>query len=185
MRTADKKAADAYDRVLENAERLARMLREDQVLPHLPDADLENLTIYLVRNAQSVAQSQRAGILAGRRAEPSRQLGKIVGGFELLPGSPPIAFADQRVPFRNLVMHGTVAVAPRHTAVHAARALVGSAGEIALPAKDAGQEVEVPFAPGRTDATQEQTDVGHPSRLDQELARSSFGRSPSASSAPR
>ena len=64
LRTADKKAADAYDRVLENAERLARMLREDQVLPHLPDADLEELTIYLARNAVNVER-----VLKGKAPE--------------------------------------------------------------------------------------------------------------------
>lgn len=54
LRTTDKKAADAYDRVLENAERLAEMLRADAVLPTLPEADLEELTIYLARNARDV-----------------------------------------------------------------------------------------------------------------------------------
>ena len=56
LRTADKKAADAYDRILENAERLAQWLRADQVLPNLPEPDLENLTIYLARHAREVEQ---------------------------------------------------------------------------------------------------------------------------------
>lgn len=56
LRTPDKKTADAYDRILENAERLAGLLRADQVLPNLPDADLEELTIYLARNAREVEQ---------------------------------------------------------------------------------------------------------------------------------
>jgi uncharacterized protein len=54
LRTTDKKEADAYDRILENAERLAERLRADQVLPTLPEADLEELTIYLARNARDV-----------------------------------------------------------------------------------------------------------------------------------
>lgn len=54
LRTADKKAADAYDRMIANAERLAEMLREDQVLPRLPEEDLEELTIYLSRHAREV-----------------------------------------------------------------------------------------------------------------------------------
>jgi catalase-peroxidase len=37
--------------------------------------------------------------------------------------------------------------------------VLGGAAAIELAAKDAGYEVEVPFTPGRTDATQEQTDV--------------------------
>jgi len=64
LRTADKKVADAYDRVLENAERLAQMLRADQVLPNLPDADLEELTLYLARNAQTVER-----VLKGKAPE--------------------------------------------------------------------------------------------------------------------
>lgn len=54
MRTTDRKAADAYDRALEIAEQLAVLLRADGVLPALPDADLEELTIYLARNARNV-----------------------------------------------------------------------------------------------------------------------------------
>jgi catalase-peroxidase len=37
--------------------------------------------------------------------------------------------------------------------------VLGGVAAVEQAAKDAGQEVEVPFAPGRTDATQEQTDV--------------------------
>lgn len=54
FRTQDKKAADAYDRMLENAQRLAQLLRSDAVLPTLSEADMEELTIYLVRNAPIV-----------------------------------------------------------------------------------------------------------------------------------
>jgi len=53
LRTADKKAADAYDKALEIADRLAQLLREHQVLPNLPEPDLEELTIYLARNART------------------------------------------------------------------------------------------------------------------------------------
>jgi uncharacterized protein len=72
LRTADKKAADAYDRMLESAERLAQMLRTDKVLPALPDADLEELTIYLVRNAQAVERVLKGKALERNAvAEPS------------------------------------------------------------------------------------------------------------------
>jgi catalase-peroxidase len=37
--------------------------------------------------------------------------------------------------------------------------VLGGAAAIEKAAKDAGQDVDVPFTPGRTDATQEQTDV--------------------------
>jgi len=57
LRTTDKKAADAYDRALDNAERLARLLRHDKVLPDLSETDLEELTIYLARNAKNVERA--------------------------------------------------------------------------------------------------------------------------------
>ena len=38
LRTSDKKAADAYDKALDNADRLAEMLRHDKVLPNLERA---------------------------------------------------------------------------------------------------------------------------------------------------
>jgi dsDNA-binding SOS-regulon protein len=66
LRTADKKAADAYDKALEIADRLAHLLREDQVLPDLPDAHLEELTIYLARNARQVER-----VLKGKAPDPS------------------------------------------------------------------------------------------------------------------
>lgn len=65
LRTADKKEADAYDKALDAADRLAHMLREDQVLPNLADEDLEELTIYLARNARAVER-----ILKGRETPP-------------------------------------------------------------------------------------------------------------------
>ncbi|EGV27883.1 YebG family protein [Thiorhodococcus drewsii AZ1] len=64
LRTTDKKEADAYDRILENAERLADLLRADQVLPNLPETDLEELTIYLARNARDVER-----VLKGKALE--------------------------------------------------------------------------------------------------------------------
>lgn len=64
LRTTDKKAADAYDRMLDNAERLAQMLRTDRILPSLSDADLEELTIYLARNARNVER-----VLKGKEPE--------------------------------------------------------------------------------------------------------------------
>ncbi len=66
LRTADKKEADAYDRVLDVAEHFAHWLREEQVVPNLPDEDLEELTIYLARNARTVER-----ILKGKDAVPA------------------------------------------------------------------------------------------------------------------
>jgi dsDNA-binding SOS-regulon protein len=67
LRTTDKKAADAYDKALESAERLAELLRQDKILPNLPESDLEELTIYLARNAKNIER-----ILKGKppEAEP-------------------------------------------------------------------------------------------------------------------
>lgn len=71
LRTADKKAADAYDKALDIADRLAQLLRDDQVLPDLADVDLEELTIYMARNARNVER-----VLKGKEPEPSPPSGK-------------------------------------------------------------------------------------------------------------
>jgi uncharacterized protein len=65
LRTTDKKAADAYDKALETAERLADLLRHDRVLPSLSEPDMEELTIYLARNARNIER-----ILKGKGPEP-------------------------------------------------------------------------------------------------------------------
>lgn len=80
LRTADKKAADAYDKVLENADRLGQLLRDDKVLPQLPDADLEELTIYLARNAKQVER-----ILRGKAPEPRDEAPPAQAGGEVTP----------------------------------------------------------------------------------------------------
>jgi dsDNA-binding SOS-regulon protein len=66
LRTTDKKAADAYDRALESAERLAELLRQDEVVPGLSEREMEDLTIYLVRNSKAVER-----ILKGKSVETS------------------------------------------------------------------------------------------------------------------
>ncbi|MGB0833080.1 MAG: YebG family protein [Psychrobium sp.] len=66
LRTADKKAADAYDKALDNAELLQQLLRHDNVLPKLKEDDLETLTIYLALNAKNVEKA-----LKGKQPELS------------------------------------------------------------------------------------------------------------------
>ncbi|WP_295404558.1 YebG family protein [uncultured Thiocystis sp.] len=77
LRTADKKAADAYDRILENAERLTQLLRADKVLPNLPDADLEELTIYLARNAQTVERVLKGKAPEREASAPASRTGNV------------------------------------------------------------------------------------------------------------
>lgn len=64
LRTADKKAADAYDKALDNADLLQQLLRHDNVLPKLKEEDMETLTIYLALNAKNVDRA-----LKGREPE--------------------------------------------------------------------------------------------------------------------
>jgi catalase-peroxidase len=53
--------------------------------------------------------------------------------------------------------------------------VLGGSAAIEKSAKDAGNEVKVPFTPGRTDASQEQTDAHS------RAARTDFGRLPQLS----
>jgi len=64
LRTQDKKAADAFDRMLENAERLAQLLRAEGIARELSETGMDELTFYLVRNAATVER-----ILKGKAIE--------------------------------------------------------------------------------------------------------------------
>jgi dsDNA-binding SOS-regulon protein len=82
LRTADKKAAEAYDRILENAERLADWLRAGSVLPNLPGDDLETLTVHLARHSREVELILKGKPLetesgAGPEATPEIQPKKV------------------------------------------------------------------------------------------------------------
>ena len=91
LRTADKKAADAYDKALEIADRLAQLLREDQVLPNLPEPDLEELTLYLARNARNVER-----VLKGKAPEPTPPSGEREGHPAPIT-EPPATDVDSKV----------------------------------------------------------------------------------------
>jgi uncharacterized protein len=80
LRTTDKKAADAYDKALETAEHLADLLRHDGVLPELAEHDLEELTIYLARNAKKVER-----ILKGKAPELAGEPGGDVSTDRVTP----------------------------------------------------------------------------------------------------
>lgn len=83
LRTADKKAADAYDKALDIADRLAQLIRDDQVLPDLSDGELEELTIYMARNARNVER-----VLKGKEPEPSPPSGKRDDRSDSAPAKP-------------------------------------------------------------------------------------------------
>jgi hypothetical protein len=70
LRTADKKAADAYDKALDNADRLQTLLRHDKVLPDLSEQDMEELTIYLALNAKNIEKALKGKDPELREAEP-------------------------------------------------------------------------------------------------------------------
>jgi hypothetical protein len=80
LRTTDKKTADAYDKALETAERLADLLRQDRVLPGLAEHDLEELTIYLARNARQVER-----ILKGKEPELAAEAAVVASPDNVTP----------------------------------------------------------------------------------------------------
>jgi dsDNA-binding SOS-regulon protein len=80
LRTPDKKAADAYDKALETAERLADLLRHDGVLPGLAEPDLEELTIYLARNARNIER-----ILKGKEPALAAESEGVVSADKVTP----------------------------------------------------------------------------------------------------
>lgn len=80
LRTTDKKAADTYDKALETAERLADLLRHDGVLPRLAEPELEDLTIYLARNARNIER-----ILKGKEPELAPQVAVVGSADKVTP----------------------------------------------------------------------------------------------------
>jgi len=82
LRTADKKAADAYDKALDNADLLAQLLRHDNVLPKLKDDDMEALTIYLALNAKNVDRA-----LKGKEPEYTDELATDDSNIEPIKGT--------------------------------------------------------------------------------------------------
>ena len=69
-------------------------------------------------------QVQRARRLAGRRADAAGDLGKIVGGVQVLQRALPVAAVDEVVPVGDLVIDRAAGVAERDAAIHAARGLL-------------------------------------------------------------
>ena len=80
LRTTDKKAADAYDKALETAERLADLLRHDGVLPGLAEPDMEELTIYLARNARNIER-----ILKGKEPDLAAEAEGVASTDKVAP----------------------------------------------------------------------------------------------------
>ena len=69
-------------------------------------------------------QVQRAGRLAGRRADAAGDLRKIVGGVEVLQRAAPVAAVDEVVPVGDLVVDRAAGVTERDAAIHAAGGLL-------------------------------------------------------------
>src|SRR5262245_13553675 len=67
-----------------------------------------------------VVDVERAGGLAGRRADAAGDLGEIVGGVEVARSLLPVAAIDEVVPVRDLIVDRTAGVTVGNAAIHAA-----------------------------------------------------------------
>ena len=74
---------------------------------------------------RNVLEVQRAGFLAGRRADAAGEFREIVGRVQVADRVVPVAIVDEVVPVRDLVVDRAAgrAMAERHAAIHAARGL--------------------------------------------------------------
>ena len=77
----------------------------------------------LDRDGVALADLEHASRLAGRRAEPARELREVVRAVELIDRLAPAVAVDEVVPVRNQVAERAAVVAERDTALHAAGAL--------------------------------------------------------------
>src|ERR1035437_67227 len=89
----------------------------------LVECPLDRGDLDLLDGHGGLVDTQHAGRLARRWAQPACELRKVVRGVQLLYGLTPVALPRQVVPLWNPVPQRATVVAERNTAVHAAAAL--------------------------------------------------------------
>src|SRR5207247_7163012 len=100
-----------------------RRLRHDQAgIPRVVDDRVLDL---LDRDRVALADLEHARGLARRRAQSAGELREVVRRVQLADRLGPAAAVDEVVPVRDEVPQRAAAVAERHAALHAARALRG------------------------------------------------------------
>ena len=103
--------------------------------PALGPAALDDGELDLPDRHRRRVDRQRARGLAGRRADPARHLGQVVGHLEAQQRLAPLSPVDEVVPLGDQVRHRAAhRVAPGHAAFHAAGALLA---QLALGERDA------------------------------------------------
>ena len=107
------------------ATRLAGLVLGDVWLdPALLPALVDDGALDRLDGNRVVVEVQRAGRLAGGRADTARELGKVVGRVQHLQGILPVALVHQVVPVRNDVVDRAALVTEGNAAIHAACALL-------------------------------------------------------------
>ena len=94
--------------------------------PPLFEAPLNNCVFDVLDRHRRIGDPKHAGPFAGRRANPSRKLGEIVGLQKPIEGIAPAALVYQIIPFGDQVIdRATVGLglAERHATIHAASPL--------------------------------------------------------------
>src|SRR2546423_939967 len=123
-REARGSGADDGDRAARARPR--RMRRDPPLLPRaVHDRDLDLLD----RDGVALLDLEHAGGLARSRAEPAGELGEVVRAVELRDRLPEAVAVDEVVPVGDQVSERAPALAKRHPALHAARALVAQLSE--------------------------------------------------------
>ncbi len=98
---------------------LGRLGRDPAFLPSLVrDGIFDRLDRH-----RHIFEIQRAGRLAGGRADAAGEFREIIGGVQVAGRVAPVAVIDEVVPVRDLVVHRTARMAIGNAAIHAARGL--------------------------------------------------------------
>src|SRR5204863_3933204 len=92
--------------------------------PALLEGAVDDRLLDLLDRDRVVVDVEHARRLARRRADPARELGKVVGCVKRVDGVAPAVAVHQVVPVRDQVAERAARMAERDAAVHAARALV-------------------------------------------------------------
>src|SRR5262249_53873809 len=96
-----------------------RLRRRQRYEPAVVDHPVDDLHLDLLDGDRVVGDTEHTGRLARRRAQPSGELGEVVGGVQRLARVLPALGVDEVVPRRDEIAERTTLVAERDPTVHA------------------------------------------------------------------
>ena len=92
--------------------------------PAFGEGSLDDRQLDVLDRHRFVVDAEHARSFARRRAQSTREIGKVIRGVQAIAGGAPALPIHEVVPVRDLVSERATLVTERDAAVHAARALI-------------------------------------------------------------